>query len=82
MGPSRRVKIPPWAIVWGGVLNVAGLGLLIHEATLPAEDVSWPRLVVFAGMMGGPLAAYADRVRQAAGQAGRAVSDAATKEEP
>lgn len=43
---------------------LVGLGLLIHEATLPAAEVSWPRLVVFAGMMGGPFAAHADRVRQ------------------
>lgn len=45
---------------------LVGLGLLIHEATLPATDVSWPRLVVFAGMMGGPFAARADQVRAAA----------------
>lgn len=71
MSPRRHPALPPWAILWGAVLNVSGLGLLVHEATLPATDVSWPRLVVFAGMMGGPLAAYADRVRQAAGQVGR-----------
>lgn len=79
MGRKRRV-VPPWAMLWGAVLNVAGLGLLIHEATLPAASVSWPRLVVFAGMMGGPLAAYADRVRQAAGQAGQIVATVAGQE--
>ena len=72
----RRRAVPPWFIVWGAVMNIAGLGLLIHEATLPAAHVSWPRLVVYAGMMGGPFAAYADRVRTASEQVRSAVHDA------
>jgi hypothetical protein len=60
----RRSLVIP-AAVQGTILFLVGLGLLIHEATLPAADVSWPRLVVFAGMMGGPFAAWADEARKA-----------------
>lgn len=42
----------------------AGLWLTIQEAELPAAEVSWPRLVVYCGMMGGPFAARADTVRR------------------
>lgn len=65
-GRRRQFVIP--AAVQGTILFLVGLGLLIHESTLPAAAVSWPRLVVYAGMMGGPFAARADEVRRA-GQA-------------
>lgn len=66
MGKQRQYAIPLAA--QATILFLVGLALLIREATLPAVEVSWPRLVVYAGMMGGPFAAHADRVRQA-GQA-------------
>ena len=53
------------ALIEGIILFWAGLWLTIQEATLPAAEVSWPRLVIYAGMMGGPFAARADTVRQA-----------------
>lgn len=64
MGPPRQFVISSAA--QATILFLVGLGLLVREATLPAIEVSWPRLVVYAGMMGGPFAAHADRVRQAA----------------
>lgn len=64
MGSPRRDFVIP-AAVQGTILFLVGLALLIHEATLPAAQVSWPRLVVIAGMMGGPFAARADQVRRA-----------------
>lgn len=58
---------PPAAIalIQGIILFWVGLFLTIQEASLPAAEVSWPRLVIYAGMMGGPFAARADTVRQA-----------------
>lgn len=61
---GRQWVIP--AAVQGTILFLVGLGLLIHEATLPAAQVSWPRLVIFGGMMGVPYAAWADVSRRAA----------------
>lgn len=58
---ARTWSIP--AALQGSILFVAGLALLVHECTLPASEVSWPRLVIFAGMMGGPFAAHADTLR-------------------
>lgn len=63
----RGFQMPPpatIAAVEGVVMFCAGLWLLFQEAALPAAEVSWPRLVVFCGMMGGPFAARADTVRQ------------------
>jgi hypothetical protein len=65
---TRRRRWPELVIpaaVQGTIMFAAGLALAIHEATLPAAEVSWPRLVVWAGMMGGPFAARADGVRRA-----------------
>lgn len=62
----RRRSVTLSAALRATILFVAGLGLLVHEATLPAAEVSWPRLVIFAGMMGGPFAAWADTARRAA----------------
>lgn len=70
---GRREFVIPMA-VQGTILFLVGLALLVHEATLPAAEVSWPRLVVFAGMMGGPFAARADEVRRA-GQALRGATE-------
>jgi hypothetical protein len=46
------------------ILFVMGLGFLAHEASLPAAEVSWPRLVVFTGMLGLPFTLKADEKRQ------------------
>lgn len=62
----RRQPVIPHA-VQGTILFLVGLGLLIHEATLPASQVSWPRLVAFGGMMGLPFGAWADTAKRAAG---------------
>lgn len=67
MARKQRTWVIP-AAVQGTVLFVVGLALLVHECTLPAAEVSWPRLVVFAGMMGGPFAAHADTVRAVKGR--------------
>lgn len=64
-GGRRRPELTIPAAVQGTILFLAGLGLAVHEATLPSAEVSWPRLVVWAGMMGGPFAARADGVRRA-----------------
>jgi hypothetical protein len=64
-GGRRWPELVIPAAVQGTILFLAGLGLAIHEATLPSAEVSWPRLVVWAGMMGGPFAARADGVRRA-----------------
>ena len=69
---ARRTDTP-WALpppafvalIEGIILFWVGLWLTIQEATLPAAEVSWPRLVIYAGMMGGPFAARADTVRHA-----------------
>lgn len=74
--------MPSWFIVWGVILNLAGLLLLVREAGLPATEVSWPRLIIYAGMMGGPFAAYADRVRTATTQVRKAVHDASHESAP
>lgn len=76
---ARTWVIPP--AVQGTILFVAGLALLVHECTLPASEVSWPRLVVFAGMMGGPFAAHADTVRAARGRL-RTLADSTDRETP
>lgn len=64
-GGRRWPELVIPAAVQGTILFLAGLALAVHEATLPSAEVSWPRLVVWAGMMGGPFAAHADRVRSA-----------------
>lgn len=46
------------------ILFVAGLGLLVHEAVIRTQDARWPLLVVYAGMMGLPLALRADDIRR------------------
>lgn len=76
----RRLSVPPpdlVAAVEGMVLFLVGLWLLVQEAELPAAEVSWPRLVVYCGMMGGPFAARGDTVRKAA----KAVADRVGQEE-
>lgn len=47
------------------ILFVAGLALLVNEAVVRTQDVRWPLLVVYTGMMGMPLALRADELRQA-----------------
>jgi hypothetical protein len=47
------------------VLFLSGLGLVIHEAVIRTQDARWPLLVIYAGMMGLPLALRADDLRRA-----------------
>lgn len=46
------------------ILFVAGLVLLSHEAIIRTQDPRWPLLVIYAGMMGLPLALKADDLRK------------------
>lgn len=46
------------------ILFVAGLGLLVHEAVIRSGEPRWSLLVVYAGMMGLPLALHADDLRR------------------
>ena len=64
MGPSSDRQLVISAAVQRTVLFVAGLALLVHEAVARSADARWPLLVVYAGMMGVPLALKADEQRE------------------
>lgn len=44
------------------ILFVFGLGLVVYEA-LEVSEVRWHMLIIYAGMMGFPLAQKADEIR-------------------
>lgn len=60
--PSERQLVIS-AAVQRTVLFIAGLTLLVHEAVGRTAEARWPLLVVYAGMMGVPLALRADDLR-------------------
>lgn len=61
---SRRTPEIPVALQ-RSILFLVGLGLLIYEAVMHVGEPRWPLLVVYAGMMGMPLALKADDLRRA-----------------
>lgn len=46
-----------------GILFIVGLSLLVYEALLHGGEPRWHLLMVYAGMMGFPLAVRADEIR-------------------